>query len=172
MKSPNAHYSLTAENWDYVIDHIKSGAVTLTNLSGELTTLSGRVNTLSGIVSSNVTNIASLLTTINSLWKKNGNNIYYTGNVGIGTTPSSAYKLYVSGSGYFSKPLYAPTPTSSSSSTQVATKEYVDSKSTTSQPQYMYIGLNSTNALGASETYSVSDVDFCIINSVTYSTKG
>ncbi|MDR0650550.1 MAG: hypothetical protein LBG59_04000 [Candidatus Peribacteria bacterium] len=34
VKSSNTHYSLTAKNWDYVVDQVKSGAVNLTNLSG------------------------------------------------------------------------------------------------------------------------------------------
>ncbi|MDR0606841.1 MAG: hypothetical protein LBG52_00425 [Candidatus Peribacteria bacterium] len=59
---------------------------------------------------------------------------YLKGNVGIGTTPSVTYALNVNGTGNFSKPLYAPTPTSSSTNNQVATKGYVDNQSSSQKP--------------------------------------
>jgi hypothetical protein len=170
---------LSATMWDKLVDEVGWIGNDLDTLSWntaiQITALSGRVTQLSGTMS----NIVS------SQWTTKGNDIYYTkGTVGIWTTsPSTSYKLHVVGNAHINGNLTANTPTSSSPDAQVATKKYVDdreanirtyvdSKGGTSSPQYMYVGLNSTNAKWASETYTVNDVDFCIINSVMYSTKG
>jgi hypothetical protein len=69
VKSPNAHYSLTAENWDYLVDQVKSGTVNFANLSGKISTNITNIANLSGRITTNTSNIASLsgrLTTLNN----------------------------------------------------------------------------------------------------------
>ncbi|MDR0650578.1 MAG: hypothetical protein LBG59_04150, partial [Candidatus Peribacteria bacterium] len=48
VKSTNAHQQLTAENWDYLVDQVKSGTVNLTNLSGKISTNITNITNLSG----------------------------------------------------------------------------------------------------------------------------
>jgi hypothetical protein len=80
---PNNYNQLTAENWDYLVDQVKTGANQLINIINQITNLSGKVELLSGKMT--------------NMWIKSGDTVYYTsGNVGIGITIPND-KLHVNG---------------------------------------------------------------------------
>ncbi|MDR0650541.1 MAG: hypothetical protein LBG59_03955 [Candidatus Peribacteria bacterium] len=64
VKSSNADQQLTAENWDYLVDQVKSTVNDITTLTTTTQTdvsgLSDRINALDGTVGTNTTNIADL----------------------------------------------------------------------------------------------------------------
>jgi hypothetical protein len=86
--STNANNKLSAENRDYVVRQVKSIGNDVDFNINAINVLSGRMNTLSG----KVTILSGMMSNSSSLRQKSGNNIYYnSGNVGIGTLPSSKY---------------------------------------------------------------------------------
>jgi hypothetical protein len=127
---------LTATKWDYVIEQVKRIGNDLNDLNVRFGSLTNTISTINTTINSLTTNINNI---VNSQWITAGNNIHYNkGRVGIGTDNPSV-SLHVNGN------IIASTPTADN---HVATKAYVDSKTTTQSTEISVeklININQSN---------------------------